>query len=132
MLKKNDRIKLAITDMTVRGEGVGRYDGLAFFVKDAVIGDEVLAVVTNVKKGCGYAKTIEVLSPSKDRVKPACTLASRCGGCQIMQLSYPAQLKFKENLVRNALERLGHVKTQEFEFMPIVPMPGYEDGYGWQ
>ena len=101
MLKKNDRIKLIITDMTVKGEGVGKYDGLAFFVKDAVIGDEVLAVVTKLKKGYGYARTLEVISASADRVKPVCPIASRCGGCQLMQLSYGAQLHFKEELVKN-------------------------------
>ena len=67
MIKKNDRIKLRITDMSVKGEGVGRYDGLAFFVKDAVIGDEVLAVVTKLKKGYGYAKTLEILERSAER-----------------------------------------------------------------
>lgn len=123
MLKKNDRIKLLITDMGVNGEGIGKYEppsGMTFFVKNAVIGDEVLAVVTGVKKGYGYAKVLEILMPSPDRVKPACPLAERCGGCQIMQLSYEAQLKFKEHKVRSDLERIGGQTDMEFE--PIIGM----------
>ena len=106
MWKKNDRIRLTITDMGVNGEGIGK-NGMTFFVKNAVIGDEVLAVVTAVKKGYGYAKVLEILKASPDRVRPACPLAERCGGCQVMQLSYEAQLRFKENKVLNDLERIG-------------------------
>ena len=40
-MKKEDLITLEITDMGVDGEGIGRYDGFTFFVKDAVIGDTV-------------------------------------------------------------------------------------------
>ena len=106
MWKKNDRIRLTITDLGVNGEGIGK-NGMTFFVKNAVIGDEVLAVVTAVKKGYGYAKVLEIMKASPDRVRPACPLAERCGGCQVMQLSYEAQLRFKENKVLNDLERIG-------------------------
>lgn len=129
MIKKNDKIKLKITDMGVDGEGIGKYyetpdNGMTFFVKNAVIGDEVSALVTKVKKGYGYAKTLEILTASKDRVKPACEMAERCGGCQIMQLSYEAQLRFKENKVRNNIERLGGIKCGEY--LPILGMEGRE------
>ena len=123
MWKKNDRIRLTITDMGVNGEGIGKNE-MTFFVKNAVIGDEVLAVVTAVKKGYGYAKVLEVLKASPDRVRPACPLAERCGGCQVMQLSYEAQLRFKENKVRNDLERIGGIKdlASVVKFEPIIGM----------
>ena len=129
MIKKNDKIKLKITDMGINGEGIGKYyetpdNGMTFFVKNAVIGDEVSALVTKVKKGYGYAKTLEILTASKDRVKPACEMAERCGGCQIMQLSYEAQLRFKENKVRNNIERLGGIKCDNY--LPILGMEGNE------
>ena len=38
-MKKNDLFSLKITDMGVDGEGIGKYDGMTFFVKDALIGD---------------------------------------------------------------------------------------------
>ena len=43
-MKKNDLFSLKITDMGVDGEGIGKYDGMTFFVKDALIGDEIRAV----------------------------------------------------------------------------------------
>lgn len=126
--QKNDRIRLTITDMGISGEGIGRFaqqekadpESPVFFVKNAVIGDEVLAVVTRMKKGYGYAKVLEILQPSPRRVRPLCPLAERCGGCQIMQLSYEAQLHFKEEKVRGDLERIGGLS--EIRMEPILGM----------
>ena len=49
-MQKNDIIELEITDMGVGGEGIGKADGLTFFVKDAIIGDTIRARVTKLKK----------------------------------------------------------------------------------
>ncbi|MBR3642475.1 MAG: TRAM domain-containing protein, partial [Parasporobacterium sp.] len=62
-MKKNDIIELKITDIGVNGEGIGKYEGCTFFVKDALSGDEVKAVVTKMKKDYGYAKMLEILKP---------------------------------------------------------------------
>ena len=40
MFKKNDLTDIVITDMTNEGEGVGKADGFAFFVKDTLIGEK--------------------------------------------------------------------------------------------
>ncbi|MBE6017532.1 MAG: 23S rRNA (uracil(1939)-C(5))-methyltransferase RlmD [Lachnospiraceae bacterium] len=120
-MKKNDLIELKITDMGVNGEGIGRYEGYAFFVKNAVIGDEVRAVITKMNKGYGFAKALEILRPSSERVVPPCPVALSCGGCQIMQLDYKAQLKYKENKVRENLERIGGIANP-----PVRPILGME------
>ncbi len=123
-MKKNDIITLEITDISTNAEGIGRYDGLAFFVKNAVTGDKVEAVITKLKKGYGYAKMLRLISPSPDRVTPVCKSASACGGCQIMQLSYEKQLEFKENKVRGNIEHIGGFNFCEdkIEFLPIIGM----------
>ena len=107
MLKKNDMVSVAITDMGVDGEGIGKVDGYTLFVKDAVIGDKVLVKVMKAKKNYGYARLMEIEVPSKDRVEPVCAVSRQCGGCQIQNLSYEKQLEFKNNKVRNNLIRLG-------------------------
>ena len=45
-LKKNQEISLTIEDFTKEGEGLGKYQGFPFFVKDTVIGDEVRVSIT--------------------------------------------------------------------------------------
>ena len=61
------------------------------------------------KKTYGYGKLLSLVSPSPDRVKARCPIARQCGGCQIQEMSYESQLRFKEKLVVNNLERLGGI-----------------------
>ena len=123
-MKKNDLFSLKITDMGVDGEGIGKYDGMTFFVKDALIGDEIRARATKLKKHYGYARVEEIITPSPYRVEPQCPLHRRCGGCQIQALSYEEQLAFKENKVRSNLQRIGGFPKEELEqvCLPIVGM----------
>lgn len=121
-LKKNDIIDISITDMGVNGEGIGRYKGFAFFVKNALPGDTARAVVTKINKGYGFAKALEILSPSPDRVEPPCPLAGKCGGCQIMGLSYKKQLEIKESKVWNDLSRIGKEDLSSVIREPVCGM----------
>lgn len=123
-MKKNDLFSLKITDMGVDGEGIGKYDGMTFFVKDALIGDEIRARATKLKKHYGYARVEEIITPSPYRVEPQCPLHRRCGGCQIQALSYEEQLAFKENKVRSNLQRIGGFSKEELGqvCLPIVGM----------
>ena len=120
MLKKNESIVLNITDIGVNGEGIGKTEGYTFFVKDAMIGDTVSAIITKMKKGYGYARLIEVLKPSTGRITAPCEHARRCGGCQIMEMNYEEQLRFKERKVKNNLEKIGGLKG--IEVLPIIGM----------
>ena len=106
-MKKNDSIELKIEDMGVDGEGIGKYEGMTFFVKDAVIGDTIRAGITKLKKNYGYARVQEILEPSPYRVQPECPLYARCGGCQIQAMDYGQQLCYKQKKVRGNLIRIG-------------------------
>lgn len=106
-LKKDMELELTIEDMGVDGEGIGKAEGVALFVKDAVLGDLVRVKIMKMKKNYGYARLLEVLKPSPYRVEPKCAYHRQCGGCQIQAVDYAQQLKFKENKVRNNLKRIG-------------------------
>ena len=123
-MQKNDVIELTIEDMSVEGEGIGKVEGMAFFVKDAIVGDKILARVTKLKKTYGYARVEEILQASEYRTEPRCELHKRCGGCQIQAMDYKAQLAFKEKMVRNNLIRLGGFTEEKIDtvFEPIVGM----------
>ena len=58
-MQKNDELILKIEDMGVDGAGIGKSDGMTFFVKDAVIGDVVRAKIIKLKKTYGYARLME-------------------------------------------------------------------------
>lgn len=107
MMKKDDIVTLTIEDIGNDGEGIGKAKGMTLFVKDALPGDVVSAKVMKVKKTYGYARLMEILTPSSCRVEPPCPQHKRCGGCQIQAMSYERQLHFKTEKVRNNLKRIG-------------------------
>ncbi len=119
-MKKNDEFVVAIEDMSEDGAGIGRVDGYIWFIKDTVIGDVVRAGVMKMKKTYGFARLIEVVEPSKDRVEPRCPVARQCGGCQLQMMDYEAQLRFKERKIYNNLKRIGGMEN--------LRLPGEECG----
>ena len=117
---KNDLINLEINDIGTNGEGIGKLDGYTFFVKDALPGDKIEARIVKENKNFGFARLEKIITRSPYRIEPPCEIANRCGGCQIQSLDYEKQLKYKEDKVKNNLERIGGLK--DFEMKPIIGM----------
>ena len=91
-MKKDDMLEITIEDISSDGSGVGKADGFALFVKDTIPGDQVKVKIMKMKKRYGYARLMEILVPSPDRIQAPCPVARQCGGCQIQQMSYERQL----------------------------------------
>ncbi|MCD7709568.1 MAG: 23S rRNA (uracil(1939)-C(5))-methyltransferase RlmD, partial [Clostridiales bacterium] len=130
-MKKNDKIELTITDMGEGGEGIGHSEGMAFFVKDAVIGDEITATVTKLKKNYGFARLEKITAPSPYRTEPPCPESRRCGGCQLMPLSYGKQLEYKQNKVKNSLARIGGFSEETIDSC-MTPIVGMDEPYRYR
>ncbi len=122
VFQKDMELELLIEDMGVEGQGIGKAEGVIFFVKDAVLGDRILAKVMKMKKNYGYARLIEILKPSPYRIEPRCPYARQCGGCQLQALDYGQQLIFKENKVRNHLKRIGGFQLEDGVWEPPIGM----------
>ncbi|MBQ9701043.1 MAG: 23S rRNA (uracil(1939)-C(5))-methyltransferase RlmD [Lachnospiraceae bacterium] len=129
MVKKNEEYIITIEDMGSEGEGVGKVDGFTLFVKDGLPGDVARVKVIKEGKSYGYGRLMEVITPSEYRVDAVCPVARQCGGCQIQELSYEAQLAFKEKKVQNNLERIGKVTPSEYEMCTII---GMEEPYHYR
>lgn len=123
-MKKEDIITLKIQDISSEGLGIGHHEGMAIFVKDTVIGDEIRAKIIKLKKTYAFGRLMEILTPSPDRVEPVCPVARQCGGCQIQAMDYQAQLRFKENKVKNNLMRIGGFEEELLNTImePIIGM----------
>lgn len=130
-MKKNELITITIEDIGVDGEGIGKVDGYTLFVKDAIIGDTVEAIITKAKKNYGYAKMMKILKPSPYRVPAKCPVARKCGGCQIQELSYEAQLEFKTKKVRGNLERIGGFQSEHLDGI-MEPICGMEVPFNYR
>ncbi|MFR2372309.1 MAG: 23S rRNA (uracil(1939)-C(5))-methyltransferase RlmD [Anaerobutyricum soehngenii] len=130
-LKKNQEVSLTIEDFTKEGEGLGKYQGFPLFVKDTVIGDEVKVSITKLKKNYGYARLVEIIKPSEDRVTPLCPVARQCGGCKLQQISYDKQLHFKKGLVEGCLTRIGGFEKEDIE-QKMEPVYGMEEPWHYR
>ena len=131
IMNKNDIFEIEITDMGVDGEGIGKHEGMTFFVKDAIIGDHILAKATKLKKNYGYARMEKLLEPSPYRVPPKCPLSRQCGGCQIQPMAYEKQLEFKAQKVKNNLVRLGSFEESLIDSV-MEPVVGMEDPFRYR
>ena len=121
-MEKNQEFTVSIEDMSEDGAGIGKLDGYIWFIKDAVIGDVVRARAMKMKRNYGFARLMEILTPSAARVEPRCPVARQCGGCQLQAMSYEEQLKFKERKVKNHLLRIGKFREDEIHMLPIMGM----------
>lgn len=116
-VKKGDNIELQIAGLGSSGEGVGRYDGFTVFVHGALPEETVQAEIILVKKNYAIGKLIKIITASPDRVEPVCPVYAECGGCQLQHLSYAGQLRMKQQQVKDALTRIGHLDT---EVLPVI------------
>ncbi|MGN0453455.1 MAG: 23S rRNA (uracil(1939)-C(5))-methyltransferase RlmD [Ruminococcus sp.] len=113
MFKKNDIINLKIDALTSEGSGVGRSEeGIAVFVPDSAVGDELTVKILKVKKTHAFGKIENIVKSSADRIKPQCPVSRQCGGCVYNHISYEAELRAKEQRVKDAIKRIGGIDTQ--------------------
>ena len=125
MPAKGDKIKLELNDLAHGGDCVGRLqDGLAVFVSGGIPGEVVTARITTVKKNYLRANIIQIDEPVSDRVKPRCPVYNNCGGCQLQHMSYETQLQEKQEIVVDALQRIG--KLEDVSVLPVI-----EADYPW-
>jgi len=114
-VERGQELELTIDALAFGGAGVARRDGYVVFVRDAVPGDRVRAVVTKRKKAYAEARTVAILEPSPQRVPP---LADH-PGAPWQVLPYERQLAVKAEQVQDALRRIGGLDG--FVMEPIVP-----------
>jgi len=111
---------LEIIDITHSGEGVGRLENMIVFVDNTIPGDVVEIEITTVKKTYAKGSLLSIKEKSPERVEPACPYFGDCGGCQLLHMSYPGQLRAKAKMVKDALQRIGGFKELAVE--PIIGM----------
>ncbi len=119
--QQGETLDLDITDLTSSGDGLGRWQERVVFVPNTVPGDKVRARLVQAKPTFGRAQVKQLLEPSPDRIRAACIVADKCGGCQWQSIDYPAQLVAKQQQVVAAFSRIGG-----FENPNVLPILGTE------
>jgi 23S rRNA (uracil1939-C5)-methyltransferase len=115
---------VTIAGIAAGGDGVGHLaDGRAVFVPRAVPGDSVaLRPGVRLHRSFARGEIAQVLRPGPGRVTPPCPhyVHDRCGGCQLQQLAYDAQLAAKRAIVGDALRRIGKLELADPEIVEAI------------
>lgn len=118
---------ITITGIAAEGKAIARVEDQVVFVPYCVPGDIVDLQVTRKKHSFMEARVERVCEPSANRCAPVCRHYGTCGGCKWQILPYSEQLRWKQQQVIDALQRIGKVNLPE-----IRPILGCEKNYGYR
>jgi tRNA/tmRNA/rRNA uracil-C5-methylase (TrmA/RlmC/RlmD family) len=110
--------------------GPGGAAGSVVFVRHALPGERVQVQITQTTSRFARADAVEILSPSPDRVQPACPHArpGGCGGCDWQHASLPAQRELKALVIRQQLRRMAGIDRE----VTVEELPGEAGGLRWR
>ncbi|GFN31669.1 23S rRNA (uracil(1939)-C(5))-methyltransferase RlmD [Paenibacillus xylaniclasticus] len=126
-VRVGDQIVVTIKRVGINGEGVGYYKRKAVFINGALPEEVVKAKIVKVESGYLSAELVQIEKRSPDRQQPSCAVYDMCGGCQLQHMKYSAQLKAKEEIVRESFQRYAGVQE-----LPMRPIIGMEDPWGYR
>lgn len=121
------RIRLKLDQMAHGGEAIGRHEGKVVFVPFGIPGEVVEVEVVEDRGSYARGRILEVIDPSPERQAPPCPHFGDCGGCHFQHMRYEAQLRFKMEIVRDQLRRIG--KIEDPPVRPIIPS---SDPFGYR
>ncbi|MBX6376979.1 MAG: 23S rRNA (uracil(1939)-C(5))-methyltransferase RlmD [Clostridia bacterium] len=104
-------LEVHVEALAAGGDGVARHGGRVVFVRGGVPGDRVRVRVVEEHPRYLRAEVQEILAASPRRVAPPCPVAGRCGGCPWQHVAYAEQLRWKRQIVVDALERIGGLRS---------------------
>ena len=107
------------------GRGIAKLDGKTQFVDAALPGERVMAQYVEQRGKFDELRTVEVLEASSERVTPPCAAAEICGGCSLQHMDTDAQIRFKEDTLRDHFKHFGDLEPEEW----VEPMTGPTQGY---
>ena len=127
-------MKKAPLELTLRtekivhgGQALARHDRFVVFVDDALPNETVRARVYKKKKNFAFARAIEVLEPAPERIPSDCPWTGDCGGCTSRHCAYPAQLRFKKEVLREALHAIPGASELIADLVPAEETNDYRN-----
>ena len=110
-IKKNAYFNIDIIDIGINGEGIGKIDNFTIFVDGALPNETVNIKIIKVKKNYGYGKLIKIIKSSPYRINPICENFGKCGGCNLLHLSYDEQLNIKSKFIQTNLKKIAKIEN---------------------
>lgn len=119
-IQKNDIIEVKIEKLLYEGKGLARVNNFPIFIENVCPDDIVKIQIVKINKGYAIGNVLEIVSPSKFRVKPLCALHNVCGSCNWLYIDYDEQLNQKRNIVK---ETLKNISGLDLDVNEVIPSP---------
>ncbi|CAN5417200.1 23S rRNA (uracil(1939)-C(5))-methyltransferase RlmD [soil metagenome] len=129
MKKKSHPVfeNVEITAAAAEGKAVARVDSRVIFIGNAVPGDIADIQITKKHRRFYEGKAIHFHKYSDKRTEPKCIHFGVCGGCKWQHMDYHWQLHYKQQMVFDALTRIGKV-----EFPELLPILGSKEIFNYR
>jgi len=103
------------------GAFLARDEGKAIFVPLTLPGEQTRVRIVEDKRSHAIAEAEEIVTPSPDRITPACQHFCACGGCNYQHATYEAQLSYKQAILRETLQRAKVEVPEQIELLRSEP-----------
>jgi len=119
-IEVGDEVDVEVRAIADGGAGVASLpDGRVVFVHRTAPGDRARIRVTSLRPRWARGRLVRVEDPGPGRRDAPCPYYDRCGGCTLEHLVYREQLRWKERLIADALDRIGGRKIEGH--IPMTP-----------
>jgi 23S rRNA (uracil1939-C5)-methyltransferase len=125
-------MEITIEKLIYGGEGLAHHEGSTVFVPFVLPAERVAAAAVEQKKKFIRARVERVLEPSPDRAVARCPHFGVCGGCDYQHIPYESQLKYKTEILRETLRRLGRIDWPGEISAHASPPWGYRNRAQWK
>ena len=99
-----------ISSVNHEGKGIAYKDNKTIFIDNALLDEEVEYKILKKKKNLAFAKSINIIKSSTQRVEARCSVYGICGGCSMQHFDDGAQLAYKQRAFEETLQHVGNVK----------------------
>jgi len=127
MVEKNKTYINTVSGFGSNGEGVVKESGFPVFIPYVLEGEMIEYKVLKVLKSHAFGKLVKIITPSPCRITPPCNVFYKCGGCQMLHITYKKQLEIKKANVENCMKKYSGLNIQVNDVVPCEQIYGYRN-----
>ncbi len=118
-------VNTTIESLTHDGRGVSHVNDKVVFIDEALPGETVDFVYTDIRRDYAEGKVVKLYNRSEQRVDPQCPHYGVCGGCSFQHVADEQHIRIKEQLLGEQFRRIGKVDIPQIWEALTGPHWGY-------
>ena len=124
-LSIGDIVTLDIGKIAHGGHFIARHNNQVIFVRHGISGEVANVKITSIKSKLAFGDAIEIIKPSKDRVKSPCKYSKPggCGGCDFQHISPEVQKNLKKIIIQEQFMRIANIDINP-DVVSVEPFTG--------